>query len=137
MEGDSMPAPPTPRPGGSPRILVAVDESDGAEAVSAARAGAASLPLPSFHPPAVSLALLPLFLPPLHFLTSPISAFPSSSDTRSVAFRYALTLLRRSDNIYVLHVLDPRTLSLRGECLTGGYGECGGAVYVAELPTLA
>ncbi|CAI5476491.1 unnamed protein product [Closterium sp. Yama58-4] len=51
MEGDPTPAPPTPRPGGSPRILVAVDESDGAEA----------------------------------------------------AFRYALTLLRRSDNIYWQH----------------------------------
>lgn len=43
----------------SPRVLVAVDESEGAEA----------------------------------------------------AFRFALTLLRRNDNIYVLHVMDPRTTS--------------------------
>ncbi|GJP29997.1 hypothetical protein CLOM_g22022 [Closterium sp. NIES-68] len=70
--GDDMAAPPTPRlAGGSPRILVAVDESDGAEA----------------------------------------------------AFRYALTLLRRNDNIYVLHVLDPTTVSAwRADAQQGGAG---------------
>ncbi|CAI7844826.1 unnamed protein product, partial [Closterium sp. NIES-54] len=39
------------------------------------------------------------------------------------AFRYALTLLRRSDNIYVLHVLDPRTLAAwRAEAQQAGAG---------------